>query len=87
VESNTNWDELKKFAEKWNAEQAKQSCPNCGYCPHCGRSTSPHYPWWQRPWYSGPYWQVTPTATITLLGDTANTYTVKHDTVTGGFNG
>lgn len=29
------------------------SCPNCGYCKHCGRSNygySPHYtPWWSTP--------------------------------------
>jgi hypothetical protein len=27
------------------------SCPNCGYCPHCGRSDQPWYP---NPYYPGP---------------------------------
>lgn len=33
---------------------AKEKCPNCGYCPHCGRSNSV-YP---KPWYpyNPPYW-------------------------------
>lgn len=36
------------------------SCPNCGYCPHCGRGgyyTNP-YPtpyWYQQP-YTAPSW-------------------------------
>lgn len=30
-------------------------CPNCGYCPHCGRSNDR----WlgpQRPWYTPVWW-------------------------------
>ena len=29
---------------------AGDTCPNCGYCPHCKRSSQPWYPY---PWY--PY--------------------------------
>jgi hypothetical protein len=32
---------------------ATESCPNCGYCQHCGRAPqrisvapAPYYPWW-----------------------------------------
>lgn len=28
-------------------------CPNCGYCPHCGRGSSDPYPIVP----SGPYWE------------------------------
>jgi hypothetical protein len=27
-------------------------CPNCGYCPHCGRG----YGVYPRPWYQPTYW-------------------------------
>jgi hypothetical protein len=38
------------------------TCPKCGYCPHCGRGNqlvpqypfAPQYPLWQQPvWYGG----------------------------------
>lgn len=39
------------------------SCPNCGYCPHCGRGGyrtmplyPPAYPSPAYPWYPGPIW-------------------------------
>jgi len=55
------------------------TCPNCGYCPHCGRSAAPPpvYPYWpSHPWYT-PFWAVTPnsmpaTPTYTTYGATAN---------------
>lgn len=31
-------------------------CPNCGYCPHCGRS-GPIYP---RPWRTHPWGPMIP---------------------------
>ena len=32
-------------------------CPNCGYCPHCGRGRqlAPTYPY---PWYPGGWWGI-----------------------------
>ena len=34
-------------------------CPNCGYCPTCGRSNGQHgmpfYPYAPIPWYVGSY--------------------------------
>ena len=40
----------------------QHACPNCGYCPHCGRSNlSPMHPWPIYPWwgiippYPNPY--------------------------------
>jgi hypothetical protein len=59
---------------KSKAPSKQHACPNCGYCPHCGRSDQPPVipapypvpiparPWPERPhrpWY-GPYWSVTP---------------------------
>ena len=36
------------------------TCPNCGYCPHCGRSAQPPYYGYPQPYYHGPVW-VSPT--------------------------
>jgi len=56
---------------------APKPCPNCGYCPCCGRGV-PHYfqpynPW--NPWtpspYPGPVWiGYTPTTTTGVLQST-----------------
>lgn len=37
-----------------NVQQWQTRCPNCGYCPHCGRGDYPRpwQPWYQKPWYS-----------------------------------
>ncbi len=40
---------VKKISKSKNKE--KDSCPNCGYCQHCGRSGSP----WPQPIYPLPY--------------------------------
>jgi len=41
-------------------QSAEARCPNCGYCPHCGRSnTTPYNPWPYNPYpYTGPYYTV-----------------------------
>lgn len=46
-----------------------KTCPNCGYCPHCGRSAQPYrtlpvYPW---PGYYGGWWQI-PSYPVTYPG-------------------
>lgn len=40
-----------------NQYQNQSVCPNCGYCPHCGRGGFHVLPYWQQPpiWYSTPY--------------------------------
>lgn len=55
-------------------------CPNCGYCPHCGRSNGYRtYPWYPYPWYTPAPWfnppftiSTTPTWTA---GNTSGTTT------------
>jgi len=53
-------------AESLNLDSAfekthNKSCPNCGYCPHCGRSnnpypyTYPYYPSYPNEWWQTPY--------------------------------
>lgn len=51
----------------------KEKCPNCGYCPHCGRS-NPVYP---KPWYpynpypyNPPYWYGRGGTTTKITSDT-----------------
>lgn len=53
-----------------HAGSFKGTCPNCGYCPCCGRSLSPAFapyyiptttPYWYQPGYS-PQWTVTRTS-------------------------
>lgn len=63
-------------------------CPNCGYCPHCGRSAQPYrtYPQYPVTWYQGPIWIAPiysgypqPSVTLTTGGTYAysNTTSVK----------
>lgn len=48
-------------------QQKNDQCPNCGYCPHCGRAaaapvpTYVPYPWWSWPSvpYPYPFWHTT----------------------------
>jgi hypothetical protein len=73
--------------------ESMKTCPNCGYCPHCGRSAQPVYPptfvpYWPPtlPVYPSPWWQVPPmgptwtTGTITA-GDNV-TYDLSNTTFT-----
>lgn len=55
-------EDFKKLAEQYNqghAHISQQVCPQCGYCPCCGRPRGnfnyPTYPTW--PYYPGPYYQ------------------------------
>jgi hypothetical protein len=42
-------------------QHTESACPNCGYCPHCGRSNAPVMPWRPAPYYPAyPYWGVYP---------------------------
>lgn len=49
------------------------TCPNCGYCPHCGRSAQPHFT---------PYIQPSPT-----WNPTYTPYGWPTIVVSGGANG
>lgn len=43
------------------------TCPNCGYCPHCGRrNAAPNWPYAQ-PYYPQPIWIGTPYMTGTTV--------------------
>lgn len=59
----------------------QDTCPNCGYCKHCGRGANPYQqpykhpylnpiPWWQNP---QPTFQTTSGTAI----ETAIDYTIK----------
>lgn len=54
---------FKELHEKLHREQAQNACPNCGYCPHCGRGGHYVYPYYYQPWY--PNWPTITTPTIT----------------------
>ena len=66
----------------------QQSCPSCGYCPHCGRSNQPqpyYVPWYPQPypWY-GPYLVTSgegTSGTITV-GDTSGYDTADYTSIT-----
>lgn len=63
-------------------EPTNERCPNCNYCPHCGRSEQTYAPyyaprtyplghaWWQSPW------------TITCGTDSSTGYTVVRGSAT-----
>ena len=43
--------------EQYRKLALKETCPSCGYCPHCGRSAHPWAPYQQpyQPSYQQPY--------------------------------
>lgn len=48
--------------------EEKSACPNCGYCPACGRSNAPVRFQFYPPWYvpqPSPWWQPTYPWTVT----------------------
>lgn len=56
---------LKDYAEAWTKNKSHDwTCPNCGYCPHCGRGAQmvPMYPQpiYPRPWPGGGWWGIYP---------------------------
>ena len=63
----------KKLQEQANTQGSYQdffhTCPNCGYCPHCGRGGYRTYPY-QPPYvpYTTPIWYGTTTGTTTCGG-------------------
>lgn len=61
-----------------------QKCPNCGYCPACGRGDPPAVPWkLVNPWpYDGPWWGIYPPLTTLPLYE-ITTITAPNITVHG----
>lgn len=71
------------MASKSKTAPEQHACPNCGYCPHCGRSNTPirPAPYWVRPYWEVPYgpprigeYRVTYGANSTPLPDHARNY-------------
>ena len=48
-------------------------CPNCGYCPHCGRGGYRPMPWYPQPYWPWYIWTTTPTGAAKPITIT-NTY-------------
>ncbi len=70
-------------------EDVKSSCPNCGYCPHCGRSNGywtvpsvPYIPWY--PTYPYPLYSTPWLGTTWTDGETGTTF--KINTTSSGSN-
>jgi hypothetical protein len=66
--------------------EEKCVCPNCGYCPHCGRGAIktvpfptvpnyPLYPTYPNPWYTGPVWVWYPQNGYSYIQNTTPVYT------------
>lgn len=57
--SNDTFEELEELREEYgNSSDAdgilntdRKPCPRCGYCPNCGRDTSPFGPHYGSPYY------------------------------------
>lgn len=60
-------------------QETEDRCPNCGYCPTCGRANA-RYPWTYPVPYS-PWW------TITYPGTGGQTVTYPMTTWTSGTSG
>lgn len=76
-EDTTLIEKFQEFADKYNEEHRTEAsiCPNCGYCPHCGRGyhTQPYSPYVSPPltWPTTPY----PNPWIVWCGDTGTSTT------------
>jgi len=54
----------------------EKACPNCGYCPHCGRSNQQPIIYYQYPyWPPQPYYVTQPVTTTTTWANTDGTTT------------
>lgn len=49
------WELIKLAKESQKDIHAGGACPNCGYCPHCGRGGAHPAPYYPAPYYPGPY--------------------------------
>ena len=63
----------------------EESCPNCGYCKHCGRGGG----YWTQPYYPYPWWGIYPPnewhiPTIWGTDTTTNKPDITWTTTTGG---
>lgn len=62
--------QLKDYIDTLAKLPKQQTCPNCGYCPHCGRHyyyPQPYY-WWYGPVTSDSLEQEPSSITITCNG-------------------
>lgn len=51
------------------------TCPNCGYCPTCGRPRYGYGRWFQYPYAVPPspyFWRYNVSDTVTLTGNTVD---------------
>ena len=75
------------------SEEPKNSCPNCGYCPHCGRANVyPSFqPYWgpnTAPWYPSypPTWIIYGSGTVSGSGTITNVVSSNTtDSTSSGF--
>lgn len=49
-------------------EPSHCACPNCGYCPHCGRGGR----YWPEPYWPSPYWPTCPPYIWTVVDPSSN---------------
>lgn len=59
----------------YDDDHRDSTCPNCGYCPTCGRTSTPSYPVypWVYPTWVGPY-RFLPNITWTVTSATSSGY-------------
>jgi len=78
-------------------EHKQETCPKCGYCPHCGRGGQqfvpyPVYPWGTWPgqrWPSYPYvtWSTVGQSSVTVSGLQNVTSSLPINTAGGSYDG
>ena len=68
-------------------------CPNCGYCPTCGRSNGwgvmpfyPHFPITPTPWYVTHDLDTIPAPGYTTVGTSTDTQTAVTNTCSDPFH-
>jgi len=65
-------------------DMTQTTCPNCGYCPHCGQSRQMR-PYYIPPYYVQPWW-MQPSITWTTAGAVTSGHQLTPNTTGGGGN-
>ncbi len=73
-------EDLRKAQKSYEGDKHAETCPSCGYCPHCGRRNEPFGPSVSPSWPTQPWWPYYPVVwgTTTISFPTQTGYSTTY---------